>query len=231
MAQGLAGRLDSQLTPDPRRHTLSLEGPRIVPDGRHLRPGELTALLQSWHGGDRAALDRVMPVVYDELRGLAARQLSRERPGHTLQTTALVHEAYLKLAGQHRADWKGRAHFFGAVATIMRRILVDHARRRSRDKRGGGIAVVPLDEGFEPAAPPASEGVDVEALDRALVRLATVDARQARIVELRYFAGMTVEEIAQVVGVSPGTVKRDWTVARAWLFAELGPASPPGHGP
>jgi RNA polymerase sigma factor (TIGR02999 family) len=184
----------------------------------------LTALLQAWHGGNRAALDHVLPVVYDELRALAGRQLAAERSGHTLQTTALVHEAYLRLAGQKNPDWKNRAYFFGAVASIMRRILVDHARRRARDKRGGGVALVPLDQAQEPPAIAADTGVDVEALDRALDKLADVDARQARIVELRYFSGMTVEEIAEALDISTGTVKRDWTVARAWLFAELGPA-------
>lgn len=191
-------------------------------DGTGLRPGELTELLQSWRGGDRAALDRVLPVVYGELRSLAARHLATERPGHTLQTTALVHEAYLRLVGQRHPDFKNRAYFFGAVATIMRRILVDHARRRGRGKRGGGVAVVPLEEAAEPAGPAASDdGVDVEALDQALDRLGAKDARQSRIVELRYFSGMTVDEIAEVMGLSAGTVKRDWTVARAWLYAEL----------
>lgn len=197
---------------------------------RHgMRPGELTELLQSWHSGDRAALDRVMPVVYDELRSLAARHLSRERPGHTLQTTALVNEAYLRLAGQQHPDWKNRAYFFGAVATIMRRILVDHARRRKRDKRGAGVSVIPLDLAPEPSAP--GPDIDVEALDQALDRLEAIDARQARIVELRYFSGMTVEEIAEAMAISTGTVKRDWTVARAWLFAELGPSGVTAQGP
>jgi RNA polymerase sigma factor (TIGR02999 family) len=187
-----------------------------------LRRGELTELLRSWHGGNPAALDAVMPLIYDELRSLASRHLSRERGGHTLQTTALVHEAYLRLAGQHHPEWKNRAYFFGAVATIMRRILVDHARRRARDKRGGGIVVVPLEEVPEPAGPiEPDDGVDVDLLDQALDRLTALDARQARIVELRYFSGLTIEEIAEVMSVSAGTVKRDWTVARAWLFAEL----------
>jgi RNA polymerase sigma factor (TIGR02999 family) len=193
-------------------------------ESNDLGPGELTEILQSWHGGDRAGLDRVMPVVYEELRTLAARHLSGERPGHTLQTTALVHEAYLRLAGQLHPDWKSRAYFFGAVATIMRRILVDYARRRVRDKRGGGVTIVPLEQVPEPATLTANEGVDVEALDRALDKLASVDARQARIVELHYFSGMTIEEIATAMSVSTGTVKRDWTVARAWLFAELSPS-------
>jgi RNA polymerase sigma factor (TIGR02999 family) len=186
-----------------------------------LGPEGLTELLQSWQSGNPAALERVMLMVYDDLRSLAARHLAKERPGHTLQTTALVHEAYLRLAGQHHADWKNRAHFFGAVAVIMRRILVDHARRRARDKRGGGVMVVPLSTAAEPAAPDVDVGADVEALDRALDRLAALDPRQSRIVELRYFSGMTVEEIAEVMAISPGTVKRDWAVARAWLFAEI----------
>jgi RNA polymerase sigma factor (TIGR02999 family) len=191
-------------------------------DDQNAGPAGLTSLLQSWHNGDRAALDHVMPVVYDELRKLAARHLARERTGHTLQTTALVHEAYLRLARQQHPDWKNRAYFFGAVATIMRRILVDHARRRVRGKRGGGLALIPLDHTPELAAPAVSDaGIDVEALDRALDKLAVVDARQARIVELKYFSGMTIEEISEVLMISSGTIKRDWIVARAWLFAEL----------
>jgi RNA polymerase sigma factor (TIGR02999 family) len=194
-----------------------------------VRAGELTELLQSWRGGDRAALDRVLPVVYDELRALAASHLSHERPGHTLQTTALVHEAYLRLGGLEQADWKNRAYFFGAVATIMRRILVDYARRRIRDKRGGGVVVISIDQASEPAARTPNAGVDVEALDRALEKLGLLDARQAQIVELRYFSGMTVEEVAEVLAISPGTVKRDWTVARAWLFAELAATASQGR--
>jgi RNA polymerase sigma factor (TIGR02999 family) len=163
-----------------------------------------------------------MPAVYDELRALASRHLSGERGGHTLQTTALVHEAYLRLLPQRQADWKNRAYFFGAVGTIMRRILVDHARARGRDKRGGGLHILPIDGLPDPAAPPAeAPAVDVEALDQALERLQALDARQARVVELRYFAGMTIDEIGEVLAISSGTVKRDWTVARAWLFAEL----------
>lgn len=188
----------------------------------------LTALLSSWHDGDAAALDKVMPVIYDELRALAGRHLSRERVGHTLQTTALVHEAYLRLAGQRHVDWKNRAYFFGAVASIMRRILVDHARRRGRDKRGGGVGVMSLDDAPGIAASTAADsGVDVEALDAALNRLAALDARQARVVELRYFSGMTVDEVAEALAISSGTVKRDWVTARAWLFAELGQGAGP----
>ena len=188
----------------------------------HLRPGELTSLLQSWHDGNQDALDAVVPLIYAELRRLASRHLSRERREHTLQTTALVHEAYLRLAGQRQPEWKNRAYFFGAVATIMRRILVDHARRRGRDKRGAGVVVIPLDQAPDLAADTSGhDGVDVEALDRALNRLQALDAHQARIVELRYFSGMTLDEIAEALSVSTGTVKRHWTVARAWLFAEL----------
>jgi RNA polymerase sigma factor (TIGR02999 family) len=216
----------SPLTARKPEHRLTLVADRWRPrKGLTMRPGELTELLRSWRDGDRAALDRVMPVVYDELRSLAARQLATERPGHTLQTTALVHEAYLRLAGQQQTDWNTRAHFFGAVAVIMRRILVDHARRRARGKRGGDLVIVPLASAPEPAAD-AVTSVDVEALDRALDRLASIDARQSRIVELRYFSGMTLEEIAEVMALSTGTVKRDWTVARAWLFAELGSPGP-----
>lgn len=185
--------------------------------------GDLTELLRSWSEGDAGALERVMPVVYDELRALAARHLSAERPGHTLQTTALVHEAYLRLVGQRHPDWKNRAYFFGAVGRIMRRILVDHARARARGKRGGGLQIVPIDGELDPAALSTDASpVDVEALDLALERLQALDTRQARVVELRYFSGMTIDEIAEALSVSPGTVKRDWTVARAWLFAELG---------
>jgi RNA polymerase sigma factor (TIGR02999 family) len=196
-------------------------------EARANRAEGLTALLEAWHRGEPGGLDRVMPVVYQELRAIAARHLANERAGHTLQTTALVHEAYLRLAGQERVDWKNRAYFFGAVANVMRRILVDHARRKARDKRGGGVAIVALEQAPEPVAPAALEGaVDVESLDDALARLAAIDARQARVVELRYFAGMTIEEIAEVLNVSAGTVKREWTVARAWLFAELAPSEP-----
>jgi RNA polymerase sigma-70 factor, ECF subfamily len=214
------------------RHRLFCENSRALRMADpSIPPGELTELLLSCRRGDRAALDCVMPVVYNELRLLAARHLSSERPSHTLQTTALVHEAYLRLAGQHHADWKNRAYFFGAVATIMRRILVDHARRRARDKRGGSVAIVPLDQAEEPQAAAVDAAVDVEALDRALDRLGEIDARQARIVELRYFSGMTVVEVADVMGISQGTVKRDWTVARAWLFAELADTRSQGASP
>jgi RNA polymerase sigma factor (TIGR02999 family) len=184
---------------------------------------EFTRLLSAAESGDPTAAQQLLPLVYDELRRVAAALLAHEKPGQTLQATALVHEAYLRLAGQQQVDWKNRAYFFGAAATIMRRILVDHARGRVRDKRGGGVAVVPLEQAPEPVDRASrNAGVDVEALDEALDRLASLDARQARVVELRYFSGMTVEEIAEVMNLSAGTVKRDWTVARAWLFGELG---------
>lgn len=183
--------------------------------------GEVTAILEGIERGDVGSSERLLPLVYAELRRLASRRLRNERPGQTLQTTALVHEAYLRLVGQRHVDWKNRAYFFGAVATIMRRILVDHARRRVRDKRGGGVALLSLDQVPDLEGPTSEPGVDVEALDRALDRLGTIDARQARIVELRYFSGMTIQEVAAVMDISEGTVKRDWTVARAWLFAEL----------
>ena len=157
-------------------------------------------------------------VVYGELRGLAARYLRRERVGHTLQPTALVNEAYLRLTGLHTVEWNDREHFMAMAATAMRRILVDEARARSRNKRGGGIALTSID--YHDAAAPTPE-VDVEALDRALEELARMDARQARIVELRFFAGLTLDETARALGISPATVGREWMSARAWLFHHL----------
>lgn len=179
---------------------------------------DVTRLLQGWRAGDREAAERLMERVYDELRRLARRRLSGERAGHTLQPTALVHEAYMKLAGQ-RVDWRSRAHFFALAATAMRRILVSHARKRRAAKRGGGALTLTLDEGL---AGGGERDLDLLALDRALAGLAALDPRQARIVELRYFAGLTIEETAEAVGVSPATVKLDWQMARAWLHRELG---------
>jgi RNA polymerase sigma factor (TIGR02999 family) len=180
----------------------------------------ITRLLQQWQGGDAQALDRLIPLVYDELHTLASRYLSRERRDHTLQTTALVNEAYLRLAGRD-AHWLSRAHFFGVAAQVMRRILVDHARRDGRVKRGGGVPHLVLDEVEPPAAPAPVDSVDAYALDQALTRLEALDPHQGRIVELRYFGGMTIEETAVVMGSSTATVKRDWAVARAWLYREL----------
>jgi RNA polymerase sigma factor (TIGR02999 family) len=189
-----------------------------MPESRGLHPGELTELLRSWHGGDRAALDRIMPVVYDELRSLAGRHLARERDGHTLQTTALVHEAYLKLIDQTRAKFESRAHFLAVAAQAMRRILVDHARTRGRLKRGGAQERVALDDAALVGGDP---DLDLVALDGALRRLADHDERKARAVEMRFFGGMTVEEIAQAQGVGTATVKRDWEFARTWLLREM----------
>ena len=178
----------------------------------------MTEVLQRISGGDPGAVDRLLPLVYDELRALARRELRRERSDHTLQPTALVHEAYLKLARLDRLEWRDRAHFFGAAAGTMRRVLVSHARRKRAEKRGGGAKAVPL-ENVVLAARERPE--DVLALDEALARLADLDSRQAQVVECRFFAGMSVPETAEALGVSPATVKRDWTAARAWLNREL----------
>ena len=182
-------------------------------------PTDLTRLLLDWSRGDKTALDRLMPLVYDELRALAERSLRHERSGHTLQGTALVHEAYLKLVDQRQVRWQDRAHFFAVAAQLMRRILVDHARRHGAAKRGSGEPRLPLDEADAPAAP--APLVDWLALDRALDRLAALDERQSRTVELRFFGGLTIEETAEVLQVSPATVKNDWSLARGWLYREL----------
>jgi RNA polymerase sigma factor (TIGR02999 family) len=180
----------------------------------------ITRLLQEWQEGSAQALERLIPLVYDELHTLASRHLAGERAHHTLQTTALVHEAYVKLAGQRAMGWQNRAHFFAIAAQLMRRILVDHARHAGRVKRGGGRPSLPLD--VEPPAPPPPVDVeDAHALDQALTRLEALDAQQGRVVELRYFGGLTVEETAEVMGLSTATVKREWAVARAWLHREL----------
>ena len=180
--------------------------------------GEVTRLLLAWSRGDEKALEELIPLVYEELRRLAQRHLRGERSGHTLQPTAVVHEAYLKLVDQKRITWKNSRQFFAVAAQTMRRLLVDHARRRDADKRGGGATRVPLEDAE--ASTPARE-VDVIALDRALERLAALDGTQAKVVELRYFAGLTVEETADVLGTSPSTVAREFRVARAWLQREL----------
>lgn len=182
-------------------------------------PPDVTRLLLDWSRGDRTALERLMPLVYDELRVLAERTLRHERSGHTLQGTALVHEAYLKLVDQRQVRWQDRAHFFAVAAQLMRRILVDHARRHGAVKRGSGEPRLPLDQADAPA--PTAPLVDWLALDRALDRLAARDDRQARTVELRFFGGLTIEETAEVLQVSPATVKNDWHLARGWLFREL----------
>jgi len=184
-------------------------------------PPDVTRLLREWQSGDAQARDSLIPLVYGELHILASRYLSRERRHHILQTTALVNEAYLKLAGQREVDWQNRANFFGIAAQLMRRILVDHARRDGRVKRGGGALHVPLDDAHPPSAPAPIDAVDLYALDQALSRLEALDPQQGRIVELRFFGGMTVEETAEVVGISCATIKREWAMAKAWLFKEL----------
>lgn len=181
--------------------------------------GHVTGLLVDWQNGNTKALDRLMPLVYAELRAIAARHLSRERANHTLQSTSLVHEAYLKLIDQRRVHWQNRAHFLGMAGQMMRRILVDHARHAHRLKRGGPAPSLSLDEAADAASP--APAVDLLALDDALDRLAVIDPRQSRLVELRFFGGLTIEEAAVALGISPGTVKREWSTARAWLFREI----------
>ena len=181
-------------------------------------PEEVTQLLLAWSDGDRAALDKLVPLVYEELHRLAHHYISRERPGYTLQTTALAHEAYLRLVDAKSVRWQNRAHFFAVAARAMRRILVDLARARHNLKRGGGAQPVSLDEALV-AAP--ERGADLLALDEALGRLAALNPRQSQVVELRYFGGLTEEEVAEVLEVSPRTVRSDWSLARAWLYREL----------
>jgi RNA polymerase sigma-70 factor, ECF subfamily len=183
---------------------------------------DVTALLDEIANGNQAAQEKLVPLVYDELKKLARRYMRRERAGHTLQTTALVHEAYLKLVGQHSPHWEGRDQFFGTAAQLMRRILIDHARRHLREKRGGTQVVLPLEEGLA-FTPEHSE--DLLKLDEALDRLSKLDPRQSRIVELRFFGGLSVEETSRFLNVSPITVKRDWAVAKVWLNGELRPGN------
>jgi RNA polymerase sigma-70 factor (ECF subfamily) len=181
---------------------------------------DVTALLIEVANGNQAAQEKLVPLVYDQLKRLARRYMRRERAGHTLQTTALVHEAYLKLVGQHSPHWQGRAQFYGTAAQLMRRILIDHARRHLREKRGGTQVILPLEEGLA-FTPEHSE--DLLKLDEALDRLSKLDPRQSRIVELRFFGGLSVEETSRFLNVSPITVKRDWAVAKVWLYGELRP--------
>jgi len=178
----------------------------------------VTKLLLDLSGGDRSAVDLLLPVIYDELRRLAANYLRRERPDHTLQPTALVHEAYLHLVDQTRVNWQNRAHFFGVAAQIMRRLLIDHARKHNAEKRGQDYEKLSLDENIDRSV---ERSGDLIALDDALDALATFDEQKARLVELRYFGGLSIEETADVMGVTPTTVKRHWRLAKAWLYGEL----------
>ena len=182
------------------------------------QPGRITVLLERWSDGDRSALDELTPIVYTELRQLAVAYLRRERPGHTLQATALVNEAYLRLVGQTRGRWQGRKHFYGIAARLMRQVLVEHARKHQADKRGGGRVRVTLSHAEEVSASPE---VDVLAVHEALDRLASFDMQQARIVELRFFGGLSIAEAADALGVGHATVEREWGLARAWLRKEL----------
>jgi RNA polymerase sigma factor (TIGR02999 family) len=181
-------------------------------------PADITELLARWGSGDRRAFDALIPVVYEELRKLARHYLRQEPSGHTLQSTALVHEAYVRLAGQQAPHWKGRTHFYGVAARLMRQILVDHARRRRADKRGGDSITLVLDERLVGSS---RQDLDVLDLDDALNRLAELSPQQSQIVELRFFSGLSIEDTSEVLGVSPATVKRGWTTARAWLFREM----------
>jgi RNA polymerase sigma-70 factor, ECF subfamily len=195
----------------------------------------VTQLLAQWRDGDERAFAELSALMYEELRQLAQRHLRRERSDHTIQRTALVNEAFVRLVGQQSVDWQSRAHFIGLASKLMRRVLVDYARARLADKRGGGAGVLSLDEMAAPEAdeapdttPTALQHLDahtqeeVSAIDQALQRLEQIDARQAQIVEMRYFGGLTVEQTAEAIGISEATVKREWTLARAWLRRELG---------
>ena len=179
----------------------------------------VTELLREWTEGRTAAMDELLPYIYNDLHRRAAAYLRHERINHTLQPTALVHEAYLRLVDQQRVEWKSRGHFFAVAAQAMRRILVDHAKHRNREKRGGAFEDMRIDEGFDLAA--TEKGIDIEALDEALSRLAAVDPEQERLVELRYFAGLSLEDAAAAMNVSRATAAREWQVAKAWLFREL----------
>lgn len=181
------------------------------------RPG-VTQLLEAWSQGDETALDKVMPLVYDELHRMARRFMSRQKPGHTLQATALINEAFIKLVGQEEKHWQNRAHFFAVAAQAMRHILVDYARSQQSNKRGGNEQRIEFDEALSVSNDRASE---IVALDDALVELARVDPRKCRVVELRYFGGLSVEETAKILDISTITVMRDWSMAKAWLYREL----------
>jgi RNA polymerase sigma factor (TIGR02999 family) len=187
-------------------------------------PGHaITELLSRGQAGEPGALDQLMPLVYAELHQMAARYLARERPGHTLQSTGLVHEAFLRLVDQRRVNWQNRKHFFGLSAQLMRRILVDHGRRSRRAKRGAGVSNVNLDDAGPVADPASHDPVDALSVDGALKELEAIDPRQARVVELRFFGGLSVVETAEVLDISEATVKREWAMARAWLYNRIAP--------
>ncbi len=188
------------------------------------KQGEITGLLVAWKNGSPEALDELIPIVYGELRRLARRQLGGERPDHSLQPTALTHEAFLRLFGTRQISWQNRAHFFAVASQLMRRVLVEHARKRRTAKRGGGPTRVTLDEAKTPAEP---VDVDIIALHEALTKLEEVDPRQSRVVELTYFGGLNTDETAEVLSVSPATVRRDWRVAKLWLRRALEGVGPP----
>ena len=185
---------------------------------------EVTAILHDWSGGDAQAPERLMPFVYDEMRRLARSFLVKERDGHTLQPTALVNEAYLRLVDQTRVDWRNRAHFYGIAASMMRRVLIDHARAHAAEKRGGGAVRLSLDD---VQVPLEQRAADFVALDEALKRLSQFDERKSKVVEMRFFGGLNDEEIAEVLGVTTRTVLRDWKKARLWLYRELSGLEPP----
>jgi RNA polymerase sigma-70 factor, ECF subfamily len=185
---------------------------------RPVQPAEVTELLRRWSGGDVAARESLVPLVYDELRRLARYYLAGQRSDHTLQSTAIVHEAYLRLAGRDNVHWENRSHFFAVAAQLMRRILVDHARKRNAAKRGGSNLTLLVDEAVESSS---QRELDLVALDDALKALATLDERQSRIVELRFFGGLSIEDTARMLEISPATVKREWSTARAWLYEEI----------
>jgi RNA polymerase sigma-70 factor (ECF subfamily) len=180
---------------------------------------DITQLLIEWNGGDESALEQLMPLVYSELHKIARRHLRRESPEMTLQTTALVHEAYFKLVDQTRANWQNRAQFFAVAANMMRRILIDRARKRVRDKRGGGAVKLSLDDGSIDVSD--ERAAELIALDEALEKLAKQDAEKAKLVELRYFGGLSIEETAEVLGVGTATVIRQWRIVKAWLYKEI----------
>jgi RNA polymerase sigma factor (TIGR02999 family) len=181
-------------------------------------PEEVTQMLIDWSNGDQTALDKLIPVVYTELRKLADKRLRRRRPDYTIQTTALVHEAYIHLIDCNNIDWKNRAHFFGVAAQLMRNVLVDYARKQASSKRGGGMYRLTLDDSLKISD---EQDVDLMALDEALLKLEDFDPQKNRIIEMRYFAGLTIEETAEALGISATTVKREWSFAKAWLHREI----------